>query len=180
VHEVTEAEIAMEPVGDDYLPRSFDEFMRDEWGRALAFARAVTHSWNEADDLCQDAFLAAYRRWDAIGRYEQPAAFVRRVIANRSVSGFRRRAAEAAALKRVEQGRPIDTDGRDPAFWAAVGRLPVRQRHVVALHYLEDRSVRDIAAVLEIAEGTVKAHLHAARQTLAQLLGAELDPEDIR
>jgi RNA polymerase sigma-70 factor (ECF subfamily) len=163
---------------EDYLPRSFDEFMREEYGRALAFARAVTHGWSEADDLCQEAFLAAYRRWREVGRYERPDAFLRRVIANRSVSGLRRRASERAALQRIAAGRSIDTDGSDPAFWAAVGRLPARQRHVVALHYLEDRSVADIAVVLDIAEGTVKAHLHAARQSLAQLLGAEHEEED--
>ena len=164
---------------DDYLPSSFDDFMRREYSRALAFARAVTHSWNEADDLCQDAFLAAYQRWSEVSHYERPDGFVRRVIANRSVSGHRRRAAEAKAIRRIEQGRPIDTDGTDPAFWAAVGRLPARQRHVIALHYLEDRSVADIAAVLDIAEGTVKAHLHAGRQTLARMLGAELDDQEV-
>jgi RNA polymerase sigma-70 factor (ECF subfamily) len=179
VNEVTERPAGVER-GGDYITSSFDDFMRREYSRALAFARAVTHSWNEADDLCQEAFLAAFKRWDAVGGFDRPDAFVRRVIANRSVSGFRRRRAEAAALQRVEQGRPIDTDGTDPAFWAAVGRLPSRQRHVVALHYLEDRSVKDIADVLEIAEGTVKAHLHAARQSLAQLLGAELDEEETR
>jgi RNA polymerase sigma-70 factor (ECF subfamily) len=164
---------------DDYLPSSFEEFMRREYARALAFARAVTHSWNEADDLCQEAFLAAYRKWGEVSRYERPDGFVRRVIANQSVSGHRRRAAEAAALERIEQGRPIDTDGSDPAFWAAVGRLPARQRHVIALHYLEDRSVADIATVLDIAEGTVKAHLHAGRQALARMLGAELEHEEV-
>jgi RNA polymerase sigma-70 factor (ECF subfamily) len=180
VHEVTEAEIAVERIPDDYLLRPFDEFMRDEYTSALAFARAVTHGWTEADDLCQEAFLAAYRKWDVVGRYEQPGGFVRRVIANRSVSGFRRRAAEAAAMQRIAQRRPVDAAADTPGFWDAVGRLPARQRHVVALHYLEDRSVHDIAAVLEIADGTVKAHLHAARQTLARLLGAELDQEDDR
>ena len=63
-------------------------------------------------------------------------------------------------------------------FWASVRELPERQQAVVVLHYLEDRSVADIAAVLDIAEGTVKAHLHKARAALASRLS--LDPEEDR
>lgn len=157
----------------DYVARPFDSFMADEWAGVLAFARATTGGWAEAEDLAQDAFLAAYRDWGKVSRYERPNAFVRRVVANRSVSGVRRRVREAAAVRRLGHGEAIDTEGADPAFWAAVRRLPMRQRHVVALHYLEDRSIRDIAAVLDIAEGTVKAHLHAGRKALASMLGED-------
>ncbi|MEN3271865.1 MAG: polymerase sigma-70 factor, subfamily [Actinomycetota bacterium] len=163
--------------GDDYLAPSFEQFVADEYGRVLAFARASTHGWSEAEDLTQEAFLAAYRKWSEVSRFERPDAFVRRVVANRSVSGVRRRVREAAAVRRLDQSSVIDTDGLDPAFWAAVGRLPIRQRHVVALHYLEDRSVADIAALLDIAEGTVKAHLHAARHSLAKTLHADIEEE---
>lgn len=164
------------PLGE-YVPVSFEQFVTQEYARVLAFARASTHGWTEAEDLTQEAFLAAFKRWSEVSRYERPDAFVRRVVANQSVSGVRRRVREAAALRRLDRASVIDTEGADPAFWAAVGRLPVRQRHVVALHYLEDRSVADIASVLEIAEGTVKAHLHAARHSLARTLGADLDEE---
>jgi RNA polymerase sigma-70 factor (ECF subfamily) len=47
---------------------------------------------------------------------------------------------------------------------------------VVALHYLEDRSVADIAAVLEISEGAVKSHLHRARLALVRTLGLTKEP----
>jgi RNA polymerase sigma factor (sigma-70 family) len=174
---VHEAAVGRRPTDGDYLPITFDAFMRDEYAGVLAFARAVTRSWPEAEDLCQEAFLAAYRKWSEVSRYDRPDAFVRRVVANRSVSSARSRFAEAAALRRLSARRPIDTEGADPAFWAAVARLPVRQRHVVALHYLEDRAVADIAAVLDIAEGTVKAHLHAARRSLATLLGIEVEED---
>ena len=51
--------------------------------------------------------------------------------------------------------------------------LPDRQRAVVVLHYVEDRSVFDVAAVLGIAEGTVKATLAKARRTLARTIEHE-------
>ena len=73
---------------------------------------------------------------------------------------------------RVETGRnrrkpaePADED-----FWSAVRKLPRRQAQVVALHYIYDLSVADVAATLEIGEGTAKTHLSRARGSLAQVL----------
>jgi RNA polymerase sigma-70 factor (ECF subfamily) len=54
-----------------------------------------------------------------------------------------------------------------------VRSLPKRQRQVVALHYLEDLPVTRIAEIIDVAEGTVKAHLHAARAALAAKLDLE-------
>ena len=157
----------------DYVQGTFESFMAREYGRVLAFARAITGGWAEAEDLTQEAFLAAYRRWADISTYERPDAFVRRVIANKQVSGLRRRVREVAAFQRLRPVDVVETETADPTFWSAVSRLPVRQRQVVALHYLDDRSVTDIATVLAIAEGTVKAHLHAARHSLAAALEEE-------
>jgi RNA polymerase sigma-70 factor (ECF subfamily) len=64
---------------------------------------------------------------------------------------------------------PPDVDG----FWSLVRRLPDRQAAAVALYYLDDLSVADIADALGCAEGTAKAHLHQARQTLGQQLRDE-------
>lgn len=161
----------------DYVQSSFESFMATEYARVLAFARATVGSWPEAEDLTQEAFLVAYRRWEDVAEYERPDAFVRRVIANKQVSGVRRRVRESAALLRLRPVEVVEPDVGDPAFWDAVRRLPVRQRQVVALHYLDDRSVADIATVLAIAEGTVKAHLHAARHALATALGEDIDEE---
>ena len=162
----------------DYVQRSFERFMADEYGAALAFARATSRDWSEAEDLTQDAFVAALRNWSEVARYERPDAFVRRVIANQQVSRVRRRVREFAKAHLVASNESTETELGDGAFWDAVQQLPMRQRQVIALHYVEDRSVSDIAAVLEIAEGTVKAHLHAARHALARLLGDEIDDEE--
>ena len=56
--------------------------------------------------------------------------------------------------------------------------LPARQAQAVALHYLEDRSLAEIARILGCAEGTVKAHLHRGRRALADALRCTLDEED--
>ena len=58
----------------------------------------------------------------------------------------------------------------DPELWRLVRRLPEQQRWAVALHYVEDRPVAEVAAVLGCSEGTVKTHLSRARATLARQL----------
>lgn len=68
---------------------------------------------------------------------------------------------------------PQLADPDDEAFWELVRALPRRQAQSVALHYLFDLSVADVAATLGIAEGSVKVHLSRARQTLAARLSGQ-------
>jgi RNA polymerase sigma-70 factor, ECF subfamily len=158
--------------------RAFEEFYSEEYPAVVGLAYALSGSRSGAEDLAQDAFLAAHRNWERIGRYEQPGAWVRRVVANLSVSVFRRRVAEARALAHVALGERTvlpDLAHADPEFWAAVRALPRRQAQVVALFYLEDRSVAEIAEVLALSTGTVKSHLHDARLALARRLREEVE-----
>lgn len=159
---------------------TFEDLYQREFSSVLALAYVLSGSRSAAEELAQDAFLAAHRRWDRLSRYEDPAAWVRRVCANRSVSVVRRRVSEARALARL-RARPVLPDELPPdsaSFWQAVRSLPARQAQVVALHYLEDLSVSDVAMVLGCAEGTVKAHLHRARRALASSLKCEMSDGD--
>lgn len=155
---------------------TFEVFYQQELRAVIGLAYALSGSRTAAEDLAQEAFLAAHKSWDRIGAYDNPGAWVRRVVANKSVSMFRRRVREAKALARlrfadaVMPAMPVDDD----AFWAAVRSLPKRQAQAIALHYLEDRSVVDIAEILECAEGTVKVHLRNGRLRLAETLGLEI------
>lgn len=152
----------------------FEAFYHREYRGCVALAYALTGSGTEAEDLAQEAFLAAHRRWDEIGRYERPVGWLRRVVANKSASVIRRRVAEHKALTRLAGRRASSLaplSGPDAEFWAAVRTLPRRQAQIVALHYLFDLAVRDVAATLQISDGAVKAHLHRARVALARTLG---------
>ena len=125
--------------------------------------------------LFRSAFLAAHADWDRLSRYERPGAWVRRVVANKSVSAFRRRRAEARALTRwwlLDRAEVPDLARNDLDFWRAVRTLPGRQAQVIVLYYLEDLSVGEVADILDIATGTVKRHLHRGRETLARTLDA--------
>jgi len=146
----------------------FDSFYGREFEPVAALAFVLSGSRIAADDLAQDAFLAAYRRWGEIGRYDNPGAWVRRVVANRSVSLVRRSAAHARAIARL--GSWVSMAEMAPEsvdVWRAVRRLPKRQAQAIALFYLEDMSLGDIARVLDCAEETVRTHLRRGRRTLA-------------
>ena len=155
---------------------AFDQLYRNDYRRHVALAYGLSGSRSAAEELAQEAFLAAHRRWDEIGAYDDPSAWLRRVVVNRSVSLLRRRLAEGLALARLGARRelPAALPESDESVWRAVRALPRRQAQVVALHYIDDRSVAAIAAILGCAEGTVKAHLHQARQSLSRTLAYPL------
>ena len=150
----------------------FDEFYATSARRSLAVAVALTGNWADAEELVQEAYAAAYRDWARVGAYDNPSAWVARVLTNRSASRWRRRGREVRAVARL-RARPVavvDEAGGDPAFWAAVQHLPDRQREVVALFYVADRSVAEIAVQIGCSEGTVKPHLSRARLALHETL----------
>ncbi|MFN2544261.1 MAG: RNA polymerase sigma factor [Actinomycetota bacterium] len=157
---------------------SFALFYEREFTAVVGLAYALSGSRSGAEDIAQEAFLAAHRSWDRVGAYEQPGAWVRRVTANLAVSTIRRRLSEARAMVRIGARRqePLPELGvESEEFWRAVRALPKRQAQVAALRYMEDLSVADIARVLEMADGTVKAHLHAARTALARRLQLDIE-----
>lgn len=155
---------------------AFDRFYAREFPKMVTIAYAVSGSRMAAEDLAQEAMIAAYRGWSEVGALERPGAWVRRVVLNRAASAYQRRKAEARALLRLAplRGEPPAALGEEAGeFWHAVRRLPKRQAQAVALHYLEEASVAEIAEVMGCAESTVKVHLHRGRLALAERLQAE-------
>ena len=162
----TLAEAMAEPQDD-----GFESFWFREHAAVLALAAGLTGDWGVAEDLTQDAFSAAHRQWADI---DTPSAWVRRVVANRAASHWRRRGRETAALVRLAaRPSPVALTAEYDEFWRTVRALPRRQAQVVALRYLDDRSLAEIAEVLGIAEGTVKATLSHAHAALARSLSLE-------
>jgi RNA polymerase sigma-70 factor, ECF subfamily len=140
----------------------------------VTLACAVSGSRAAAEDIAQDALLEAQHRWDIIGGYDKPGAWVRRVTIQLASKRIRRARAEAAALLRLRATTPIPPGPEEVQdVLRAITRLPRRQRAAVVLCYLEGHSVREVAEILGCAEGTAKAHLHKARTALARTLKEE-------
>ena len=150
----------------------FASFYQRELKPVIGLAFVLSGSRSGAEDLAQDAFLKAYKQWETVGAYDNPGAWVRRVVSNGSVSTFRRRSAEAKALVRIGGSGFVVPDMTPDAMttWVAVRRLPKRQAQAIALRYYDRSSIAEIARILECSENTVKTHLQRAKQTLeAQL-----------
>lgn len=158
--------------------QAFTDWYRSEYHLVVSLVYLLSGSRWAAEELTQDAFLEAHKRWGTISGYDDPGAWVRRVAVNRARSWGRRKSAEARAYaKHSIRSRelPAELPPTADAFWAAVRSLPDRQAIIVALHYHDDRPVDDIAAILDISPGTVKTQLHRARRALATRL--DLDDE---
>lgn len=143
-----------------------------EYRQVLALAMVLTGSRVLAEDVAQDAFAAAFESWDGL---ENPAGWVRSVVANKVRSGWRRVDAERRAVERLDH--PMVVGGEFPAeteeFWGLVRSLPARQAQTIALFYLEDRPVSEIAEILGCGESTARVHLMRGRRRLAKLLGVD-------
>ena len=160
---------------------AFDGFYAATARRTVALAYALTGNWGDAEDLVQDAFGTAHRRWGEVSAYDDPSAWVRRLVLNRSVSRWRRLQREAAAVVRLGARLEETIVAHDPVdheFWAAVRRLPAQQARAVALFYVDDMSVEQIGVQLGCSVGSVKTHLSRARATLSTRLGMEEEGHD--
>lgn len=175
------------PTGDGpaeiRLAADFDVFYAAHYHRVVGLGYALCGDRSAAEELTQEAFVDAYHRWATIGSYDDPGQWVRRVVANRAVSRWRRLARDASIVRRLRlrEERSAATmgviDESGEAFWALVRRLPARQAQVVVLRYHDDRAIGEIAALLQCRENTVKAHLFKARRTLAAALSVSPDSD---
>jgi RNA polymerase sigma-70 factor, ECF subfamily len=157
---------------------SFEAFYRDEYRVIVGIALALAKDTAAAEDLAQEAFMTAHRRWDRVSQYDNPRAWVRRVLINRATSRRRRISAELRAVARVGSPEPVVPDlSTDTAeVWEQVRRLPRRQQQAIALHYVGQLSMVEIADVMGCSPGAVKSHLHRAREALRTSL-APFDQE---
>ncbi len=152
----------------------FETFYHANYRATVGLAYALSGSRHIAEDIAQDAFLAAHKDWDRIGKFERPELWVRRVVSNISVSMFRTKVREAKAVARMRHEPQVSQlMPEDHEFWHAVRKLPKRQAQAIALHYLEDRPVSEIAEVLRCTEATVRVHLFKGRKAIAKRLHIE-------
>lgn len=154
------------------VTEDFEAFYKRQYPRAVGIAYALTGKRHLAEEIAQEAFITGFRRWEKISRYDKPEAWLRRVIVNRSTSVLRRGLTEVKAIPRLRAGvdHIPELEPEAAGVWEAVRALPRRQAQAVALFYVEDLPVDQIANVLECSPGTVKAHLKRGRDRLGRKL----------
>jgi RNA polymerase sigma-70 factor (ECF subfamily) len=154
---------------------NFESFYEKEFRPVLGLAFVLAGNPQAAEELAQEAFIAALRDWSRVQTLDSPGAWIRRVVARRAVSLVRRRVVAQRphpvthASSRFEPQMSVETEH----IWAAVRALPTKQAQCVSLRYLEGFSTAEIAEVLERSENTIKTHLRRANVTLARKLRKE-------
>ena len=149
---------------DGYVREVYEASYR----RLVAQAYAVAGDRVEAEDAVQEAFARAVAAGDRFRRVDNPEAWLRTVALNVLRRRWRRARLFRALSPRL--ATPADVPGISEdhvAVVEALRALPFQQRETLALFYLGDLSVQEVAATLGVAEGTVKSRLTRGRAALA-------------
>jgi RNA polymerase sigma factor (sigma-70 family) len=164
--------------GSADLDDDYAWFFRAEFPAVVRTARWIVHDRGRAEEIAQEAFMRLHVHWRTVSRYERPDAWVRRV-AIRLATRVARRERSRRSLEDAAAGPPVTEDlTPDLDLLRAVAELPIRQRVAVALFYLEDRPLPEVAHVLDCTDGAAKILLHRARVSLAARLDEEVDDVD--
>jgi RNA polymerase sigma-70 factor, ECF subfamily len=172
---------------------AFEELVREHGGRMLATARRFVVAEDDARDVLQESFLAAFRAIDGFAGAARLSTWLHRIVVNTALMRLRSR--------RRRREEPIDgllprfeEDGHwvePPALWdaptddlvereetrrtvrKAIERLPINYRTVLLLREIEELDTDETAALLGVTPNAVKTRLHRARQALRTLLERE-------
>jgi RNA polymerase sigma factor (sigma-70 family) len=151
----------------------FERVFRSAYRAVLQTATLVLQDRGRAEEVTQDAFLRLYERWGGTVPFEHPEAWVRKVAVRDAIRRAKRE--RVVPLRAVVDDQPASDRLPDIDLVRAVGALPPKQRAAVALHYLEDLPVAQVADLMEVAQATVRQHLFKARSQLADRLGETLE-----
>lgn len=155
---------------DQDTREAFDAFVRARHHALLRYGTALTGDPHSAADLVQDALERTGLAWARVHQQSDPEGYVRRVMANRNISTWRKLRRErlvSAPPEGAYEDKPTDR-----LMWDSLASLPRRQRTVLVLRYYEDLSEAEIARVLGIAPGTVKSQASKGLATLRASLGS--------
>jgi RNA polymerase sigma-70 factor (sigma-E family) len=145
----------------------FEDFVVARSPALLRTAYLLVRDLQLAEDLVQTSLAKAWFSWRRINGDPEP--YVRRILVTTSVSWWRQRWTHEHPTASIPE--PAMPEGAEwPVYggevWAALGRLPRRQRAVVVLRYVEDRSEAETAELLGCSVGTVKSQCHLALSKL--------------
>ena len=153
-----------------------DELYAASYRRLVVQLFALCGDMADAEDAVQEAFVVAIRKHRRFRQADNPEAWVRTVAVNRLHARWRHASVVRKYQPRVPGPQsPVEVGPEHVAIVTALAQLDPAQREVVVLHHLADLGTAQIAAELDIPEGTVKSRLARGRDRLADLLGEKED-----
>ncbi|MGW2115354.1 RNA polymerase sigma factor [Streptomyces zhihengii] len=168
-------------------PQGFEAFYNANVRNLLNYAYVQLGSLQDAEEVVQDVFVTAVRKWDQLLAADNLNALFFTMLKHRVIDQRRRRRRMALVEISGDWLTEEQVSAEDPGLkglearlllQTALGRLPERQRDALTLKYFLGLSSRQVADMMGVAEPTVSAHLKRGRERLARLL--DLDYGDCR
>jgi len=152
---------------DRALERLLDDYQHKVYRMVLVMLRDA----GRAEEVTQDIFV---KLWRALPLYDGRATvgtWLYTIARNTCLSALRaERYRRTSALTEANEPSAPSSTPTTLSVEQCLSRLPGVQRQVITLFYLQERSVADVAAMLDLPEGTVKSHLHRARRALGEMM----------
>ena len=147
-----------------------ESLFRAFWPRAFRAAYLVVHDAAAAEDIAQEAFLAAIRSLDRFDRRRPFGPWLHRIVVNRAIDWTRARRlrAEAELAAEVAAPEPPEADARD--LLEGLAALPPEHRAVIVLRHLLEYTPGEIAELLDLPRGTVNSRIRRGLDRLGESL----------
>ena len=168
--------------------RAFERFIDKYKESVFLCSRRLGLREEEIEDVASETFLAAYKGLNRYAGQSDLGTWLWSIAYNKAVNYLRKnrryRQLEDELDERIIDGRgqepaaAMQTEETEKIVWDAVERLPRLWAMTVILHYREQKSVTDIAKIMDTRENTVKTYLFRARARLKQLLAAAFGADD--
>jgi RNA polymerase sigma-70 factor (ECF subfamily) len=152
----------------------FEALFALHWPRAYRTAWLVVHDAAAAEDIAQEAFIAALRALDTFDRRRPFGPWLTRIVVNRAIDWARARRLQAVPSDAVAPAAPPE-EGWSEEIVAALRSLPVDQRAVVVLRHGLGYTPGEISRMLELPRGTVNSRLRRALDRLEVVLEGDRD-----
>ena len=165
-------------VSDASLDREFEERLAAASTLAFRVAYGVLRQREDAEDVAQEAAVRAYRGFTSLRNRDQFRSWLVRIAWRLALDrrkserrrGVRELKASVAPTKSPSAEEIAAGRQTEERVWEAVDGLPEKLRIVVVLSAIEGHGMREVAALLGLAEGTVKSRLYEARRRLLERL----------
>jgi RNA polymerase sigma-70 factor, ECF subfamily len=147
-----------------------EDLFNTSYPRLAGWVRRLVDDDDTAHEIASEAFTRLLARWSGL---ENPQSYLYMIATNLVRDHWRRSGRERRAIRALTAAAPADSayhPAQDVDVRALIEALPERLRSVFLLHYYGGFAVREVAAMLHMPEGTVKADLHHARARLKAVL----------
>jgi len=152
--------------------RAFEVLLQRYQAKVFRLVFSMLGNSSRAEEVTQDAFL---KIWQALQSYDRRASlstWIYTIARNTGIShlraeSYRKTLSLEEAHEPFAEAEPVLNRLEIERLLA---RLPDEQREVIVLFYLQERSIEDVATMLDLPEGTVKSHLHRARKAMAAMM----------